>query len=181
MELKTTECETVISVTADGLYSNVVEIPPFLIFGLRPHGWVSTWISMTTQTWMNRPWCCWLNPPSGFKLVLLQCQHCVCRFFFYYSPWNLPKVRVLILWIIFFFFFSNQATQGRSTSTKTRLWWTLNCTLICERAVKIVFQEPHKQRRQEPSFLFLLPLLCTSTFFHFFSPSTSFWCERIWY
>lgn len=148
----------------------------FLFFGLRPRVWVSTWISMTTQTWMNRQRYCWLNPPSGLKLLLLQCQHCVWWCFFS-LPSNLPKVRVLIL----FFFFIRAVPRPHkkdARGTKTCLWWTLNCTLICDGAGKFVFQEPHKQKMQEVSCLPLLFQLCTPILIFF---STSLWCERIWH
>lgn len=51
-------------------------------FFLRPHVWVPIWISMTPQTLMNRTRYYWLNPPSGLKLLLLQCQHCARWMFF---------------------------------------------------------------------------------------------------
>lgn len=179
MEQKTTECETVISVTADGLYSNAAEIAP-------PPSSFLDWGPMVGSP-LESPWRPkheWTDHGAVDLTLLVALSWCCCSasivyvdfFFFFNSPWNLPKVRVLILWIIFlFFFFQIRQRKEEARGTKTRR--TLNCTLICERAVKIVSQEPHKQRRQEPSFLFLLPLLCT---FSFFSPSTSFWCERIW-
>lgn len=49
----------------------------------------------------------------------------------------------------------------------------LNCTLICDRAVKIAFQEPRKQRRQQLSFLLLLLVLCTFAISFFPPPVAS--------
>lgn len=44
MERKTTKCETVISITADGLYSNAVEIPPPPPL---PHFWIEApWLGL---------------------------------------------------------------------------------------------------------------------------------------
>lgn len=128
---------------------------------------------MTTQTWMNRKRYCWLNPPSGLKL--LQCQYCAPWFFL--LPSNLPKVRVLILWInlVFFSFFFTRAVprphRKEAWGRETWTWWTLNCTLMCDRAGRIIFQELHKQRMQEASCLLLLFQLCTFILI-FFSPAS---------
>lgn len=154
-----------------------MQIVSLLVFESGPHVWVSSWISMTTQTRMNRKRYCWLNPPSGLKL--LQCHHCAHWFFFFFFlvPSNLPKVRVLILWInlgLFFFFIRAvpRPHKEETLGTETWTWWTFNCTLMCDRAGRIVFQEPHKQRMLEASCLLLLFQLCTFILIFFFSPAS---------